>query len=182
MFLFLDVKSVVAAGPHARPDWIFSEHDCNPHIPWDHHMCTVSLSSVFVPHVDLLFTHTRHVVVSFVLFFLSSVLFHLQRTRVWRGTEHSWNGVRFVWCVLVHGVSPEPVSAACVWLFWGSNVNLTGTFCFQRMFYGPIVGGLITQRLNFEWAATVQGAMGLLAVSISGSLKLLLISDHFSLL
>lgn len=31
------------------------------------------------------------------------------------------------------------------------------------MFYGPIVGGLITQRLNFEWAATVQGAMGLVA-------------------
>lgn len=35
------------------------------------------------------------------------------------------------------------------------------------MFYGPIVGGLITQHLNFEWAAAVQGGLAFLAVSIS---------------
>lgn len=34
------------------------------------------------------------------------------------------------------------------------------------MFYGPIVGGLITQHLNFEWAAAVQGGLAFLAVSI----------------
>uniref|UniRef100_A0A3P8VAU2 Solute carrier family 18 member B1 n=1 Tax=Cynoglossus semilaevis TaxID=244447 RepID=A0A3P8VAU2_CYNSE len=31
------------------------------------------------------------------------------------------------------------------------------------MFYGPIVGGFITQNLNFEWAAAVQGGLTFLA-------------------
>uniref|UniRef100_A0A3P9PLK8 Solute carrier family 18 member B1 n=1 Tax=Poecilia reticulata TaxID=8081 RepID=A0A3P9PLK8_POERE len=44
----------------------------------------------------------------------------------------------------------------------GMVSGLFGAF-WSTMFYGPIVGGLITQRLNFEWAATVQGAIGLLA-------------------
>lgn len=35
-----------------------------------------------------------------------------------------------------------------------------------RMFYGPTVGGLITQHLNFEWAAAVQGSLAFLGVSI----------------
>lgn len=35
-------------------------------------------------------------------------------------------------------------------------------WCFG-MFYGPIVGGLITQNLSFEWAAAIQGALGFLA-------------------
>lgn len=30
------------------------------------------------------------------------------------------------------------------------------------MFYGPIVGGLVTQNLNFEWAAVIQGGLALL--------------------
>uniref|UniRef100_A0A3Q2NPD8 Solute carrier family 18 member B1 n=1 Tax=Fundulus heteroclitus TaxID=8078 RepID=A0A3Q2NPD8_FUNHE len=45
----------------------------------------------------------------------------------------------------------------------GMVSGLFGAFWSTGMFYGPIVGGLITQRLSFEWAATVQGAMGLLA-------------------
>ncbi|XP_015251455.1 PREDICTED: MFS-type transporter SLC18B1 [Cyprinodon variegatus] len=45
----------------------------------------------------------------------------------------------------------------------GMVSGLFGAFWSTGMFYGPIVGGLITQRLNFEWAATVQGAMGLLS-------------------
>lgn len=45
----------------------------------------------------------------------------------------------------------------------GMVSGLFGAFWSLGMFYGPIVGGLITQRLNFEWAATVQGAMGLVA-------------------
>lgn len=35
------------------------------------------------------------------------------------------------------------------------------------MFYGPTVGGLITQHLSFEWAAAVQGGLAFLAVSKS---------------
>ncbi|KAF7670061.1 hypothetical protein LDENG_00084510 [Lucifuga dentata] len=30
------------------------------------------------------------------------------------------------------------------------------------MFYGPIVGGIITQHLSFEWAAAIQGSLGCL--------------------
>lgn len=35
------------------------------------------------------------------------------------------------------------------------------------MFYGPTVGGLITQHLNFKWAAAIQGSLAFLGVSIS---------------
>ncbi|MED6244163.1 hypothetical protein ATANTOWER_027332 [Ataeniobius toweri] len=45
----------------------------------------------------------------------------------------------------------------------GMVSGLFGAFWSTGMFCGPIVGGLITQGLNFEWAATVQGATGLLA-------------------
>lgn len=34
------------------------------------------------------------------------------------------------------------------------------------MFYGPIVGGLITQNLSFKWAAAVQGGLAFLGVSM----------------
>lgn len=36
-----------------------------------------------------------------------------------------------------------------------------------RMFYGPTVGGLITQQLNFKWAAAIQGSLAFLGVSKS---------------
>jgi len=39
------------------------------------------------------------------------------------------------------------------------------------MFYGPTVGGLITQHLSFEWAAAVQGGLSLLGVSIGESTR-----------
>lgn len=44
----------------------------------------------------------------------------------------------------------------------GMVSGLFGAFWSLGMFYGPIVGGLITQHLSFEWAATVQGALALL--------------------
>lgn len=36
------------------------------------------------------------------------------------------------------------------------------------MFYGPIVGGVITQNLNFEWAAAIQGGLGFLGGVLLG--------------
>uniref|UniRef100_A0AAQ6A956 Major facilitator superfamily (MFS) profile domain-containing protein n=1 Tax=Amphiprion ocellaris TaxID=80972 RepID=A0AAQ6A956_AMPOC len=49
----------------------------------------------------------------------------------------------------------------------GMVSGLFGAFWSLGMFYGPTVGGLITQHLSFEWAATVQGGLAFLAVSIS---------------
>lgn len=43
----------MADDPHACCNWVFSGHDCNPDIPWDHHMCIVSgftrCAPTFVP-------------------------------------------------------------------------------------------------------------------------------------
>lgn len=50
----------------------------------------------------------------------------------------------------------------------GMVSGLFGAFWSTGMFYGPTIGGLITQHLNFEWAATVQGAMGFLAAFFLG--------------
>ncbi|XP_068436789.1 MFS-type transporter SLC18B1 isoform X2 [Clinocottus analis] len=44
----------------------------------------------------------------------------------------------------------------------GMVSGLFGAFWSLGMFYGPIVGGLITQHLSFEWAAAVHGALTLL--------------------
>ncbi|KAF1374590.1 hypothetical protein PFLUV_G00230670 [Perca fluviatilis] len=44
----------------------------------------------------------------------------------------------------------------------GMVSGLFGAVWSMGMFYGPIVGGLITQHLSFEWAATVQGGLALL--------------------
>ncbi|KAM3871164.1 MFS-type transporter SLC18B1 [Diretmus argenteus] len=49
----------------------------------------------------------------------------------------------------------------------GMVSGLFGAVWSLGMFYGPTVGGLITQHLSFEWAAAVQGGLGALAVSIS---------------
>ncbi|CAL1574518.1 unnamed protein product [Knipowitschia caucasica] len=50
----------------------------------------------------------------------------------------------------------------------GMVSGLFGAVWSSGMFYGPIVGGLITQRLSFEWAALVQGALTLLAAVLLG--------------
>ncbi|TNN44025.1 MFS-type transporter SLC18B1 [Liparis tanakae] len=44
----------------------------------------------------------------------------------------------------------------------GMVSGLFGAFWSLGMFYGPTVGGLITQHLSFEWAAAVQGGLSLL--------------------
>ncbi|XP_029685710.1 MFS-type transporter SLC18B1-like [Takifugu rubripes] len=44
----------------------------------------------------------------------------------------------------------------------GMVSGLFGAFWSLGMFYGPIVGGLITQNLNFQWAAVVQGSLAFL--------------------
>ncbi|XP_037602676.1 MFS-type transporter SLC18B1 isoform X2 [Sebastes umbrosus] len=44
----------------------------------------------------------------------------------------------------------------------GMVSGLFGAFWSIGMFYGPTVGGLITQHLSFEWAAAVQGGLALL--------------------
>ncbi|XP_029982713.1 MFS-type transporter SLC18B1 isoform X2 [Sphaeramia orbicularis] len=45
----------------------------------------------------------------------------------------------------------------------GMVSGLFGAVWSMGMFYGPIVGGLITQHLSFEWAAVVQAGLGFLA-------------------
>ncbi|XP_069016729.1 MFS-type transporter SLC18B1 [Embiotoca jacksoni] len=44
----------------------------------------------------------------------------------------------------------------------GMVSGLFGAVWSTGMFYGPIMGGLITQHLSFEWAAVVQGALAFL--------------------
>lgn len=44
--------------------------------------------------------------------------------------------------------------------------GLFGAVWSSGMFYGPIVGGLITQNLNFEWAAVIQGSLAFLGGSL----------------
>ncbi|KAL6105305.1 slc18b1 [Pungitius sinensis] len=41
----------------------------------------------------------------------------------------------------------------------GMVSGLFGAFWSAGMFYGPIVGGLLTQNLSFEWAAAIQGGV-----------------------
>ncbi|XP_042356696.1 LOW QUALITY PROTEIN: MFS-type transporter SLC18B1 [Plectropomus leopardus] len=50
----------------------------------------------------------------------------------------------------------------------GMVSGLFGAFWSLGMFYGPTVGGLITQHLNFEWAAAVQGGLTFLAAFLLG--------------
>nr|XP_046268790.1 MFS-type transporter SLC18B1 [Scatophagus argus] len=45
----------------------------------------------------------------------------------------------------------------------GMVSGLFGAVWSAGMFYGPVVGGLITQHLNFKWAAAVQGGLAFLA-------------------
>ncbi|CAN9502629.1 unnamed protein product [Ophioblennius macclurei] len=44
--------------------------------------------------------------------------------------------------------------------------GLFGAVWSLGMFYGPIVGGLITQHLSFQWAAVVQGALAFLGAAL----------------
>ncbi|GAA6223287.1 MFS-type transporter SLC18B1 [Lates japonicus] len=55
----------------------------------------------------------------------------------------------------------------------GMVSGLFGAVWSTGMFYGPIVGGLITQHLSFEWAAAVQGALAFLAAFLLGLYYLL---------
>lgn len=50
----------------------------------------------------------------------------------------------------------------------GMVSGLFGAVWSTGMFYGPIVGGLITQHLSFEWAAGVQGGLAFLAAFFLG--------------
>ncbi|RVE57613.1 hypothetical protein OJAV_G00218030 [Oryzias javanicus] len=54
----------------------------------------------------------------------------------------------------------------------GMVSGLFGAFWSTGMFYGPIVGGLISQHLSFQWAAAIQGGLGLLAALLLGGYSL----------
>ena len=43
--------------------------------------------------------------------------------------------------------------------------NKTVCLLLLRIFYGPMMGGFLTQQLTFVWAATIQGGLSGLAVS-----------------
>ncbi|XP_029901007.1 MFS-type transporter SLC18B1 [Myripristis murdjan] len=50
----------------------------------------------------------------------------------------------------------------------GMVSGLFGAVWSMGMFYGPIMGGLITQHLNFQWAAAIQGGLGCVAALLLG--------------
>ncbi|XP_033844133.1 MFS-type transporter SLC18B1 [Periophthalmus magnuspinnatus] len=50
----------------------------------------------------------------------------------------------------------------------GMVSGLFGAVWSFGMFYGPIVGGLITQNLSFEWAAVIQGGLAFVAAFLLG--------------
>uniref|UniRef100_A0A8D3ARA4 Solute carrier family 18 member B1 n=1 Tax=Scophthalmus maximus TaxID=52904 RepID=A0A8D3ARA4_SCOMX len=49
----------------------------------------------------------------------------------------------------------------------GMVSGLFGAVWSMGIFYGPVVGGIITQHLSFEWAAAIQGGLAFFGVSIS---------------
>ncbi|XP_035530649.1 MFS-type transporter SLC18B1 [Morone saxatilis] len=50
----------------------------------------------------------------------------------------------------------------------GMVSGLFGAVWSLGMFYGPVVGGLITQHLSFEWAAAIQGGLAFFAAFLLG--------------
>jgi len=50
-------------------------------------------------------------------------------------------------------------------------------FLCWSMFFGPTFGGYITQTLNFEWSAGIQGALAFLAVRTKDKY----LTDHFKI-
>uniref|UniRef100_A0A8C6V6N9 Solute carrier family 18 member B1 n=1 Tax=Neogobius melanostomus TaxID=47308 RepID=A0A8C6V6N9_9GOBI len=65
----------------------------------------------------------------------------------------------------VIGFSLVPSHAQSCLSTLGLVSGLFGAVWSFGMFYGPIVGGFITQNLNFEWAALIQGGLAFLGVS-----------------
>ncbi|KAJ3613670.1 hypothetical protein NHX12_019916 [Muraenolepis orangiensis] len=50
----------------------------------------------------------------------------------------------------------------------GMVSGLFGACWSMGMLYGPMMGGLLTQHLTFEWAATIQGGLSALAATLLG--------------
>ncbi|XP_059907225.1 MFS-type transporter SLC18B1-like [Gadus macrocephalus] len=87
----------------------------------------------------------------------------------------------FMLCVIGFGLGlslmpslPEIIAAAHEQGFedglstLGMVSGLFGACWSMGMFYGPMMGGVLTQHLTFEWAATIQGGLSVLAATLLG--------------
>lgn len=118
-------QSPVVDGPHACCNWLLFGHDRDPNISCHHHLCIVSGSHVYpsrwLSHVGPeTFRWGRS----------NSLCSAVQRHWIRGWTQHSWDGVRNVWGLLVFRVKS----------FYRSPISLTiniffHTFSWQRVIF-----------------------------------------------
>lgn len=95
---------------------------------------------------------------------ITHMLLVLQWKWFWGRLEYTGIGVRLVLCSLVCWVGIKIKCTCNIEEYTLEFPHHETSFSCWRMFFGPTIGGYMTQALSFEWSAGVQGALAFLAV------------------